>query len=345
MTCVVGVLMIIMIISQVLVRGQGRPVANNEEQQVPPLPQVEQADVNTKESELEQLQAELEKIRSQWGVLEADYPGHQSKVDKLTEDIRRLRESMPLDDENIPGKVESARTLKAQLDGRQKELLKQIKEERSKSMQLQKQYNARPKVTEIALTETRIVPTELNAVRFVCRHGRIYRMDSNEIGQAIGDAFKKIAAGITSSAPESERIDRLLNYFKEHDVGNNLFRVKVTYSPIGPFKRFIFSTELRSNTQGETVEELLSMSSKFRSAVSRIKPDKEYIVFSVWADSFDTYIAAQQVAENIYAVEGQYRTKIGMSWVAYDFDEEIMESWIPGVNIEQDKNTTIKNTM
>jgi hypothetical protein len=122
-----------------------------------------------------------------------------------------------------------------------------------------------------------------------------------------------------------------------------LFRVKVTHTIFGPFRGFTFTIEPRSITQGETVEELSSAGSKFRSAVSRIRPEKEYIRFAIWPDSFDVYAAAQQIATDIHKVEGQYKTKIGISWTAYDFDEEIKDVWIPGIDTPRSKGTIIIN--
>jgi hypothetical protein len=52
--------------------------------------------------------------------------------------------------------------------------------------------------------------------------------------------------------------------------------------------------------------------------LNSIDPDKQYLMFLAWADSFDVYEAARDAAKRV-------KERFSGSWIPYDIDEELTE--------------------
>ena len=69
----------------------------------------------------------------------------------------------------------------------------------------------------------------------------------------------------------------------------------------------------RRPTAGETVAEIRAPSSNFEVALSGYDPQRHYIQFYVWGDSFDAYLEARRQAESRGFSAGWEAYEIGQS--------------------------------
>jgi hypothetical protein len=158
-------------------------------------------------------------------------------------------------------------------------------------------------------------------VTFVCRRGRVFRLN---FGPRVDAAVDK-ALGFTVTEKTSltrEHLEKIAAYFEKHDIGDENVRVKYElktsrrFQGGGVVQRTYISTNIqfRGDSVGEDAPTILGGKSKAQTVLGKdLSPSRNWVRFLVWADSFDTYQAARDLAAN----------KLGyqVGWLPFDVDE------------------------
>ncbi len=132
----------------------------------------------------------------------------------------------------------------------------------------------------VRLPDPRPAPLAAQQLVWFSRYGRAFDPRFAELSRELDTVVR--------SAPRP--LDR---YFSSYDVGNELLRWRVSESADGLVHRL----DWRRLDIGETPEELQSPRAALRARLAEIDPQKHFIYFYVWGDSFEVYLEARRIAE------------------------------------------------
>jgi hypothetical protein len=196
---------------------------------------------------------------------------------------------------------------------------------------VQEKIGIAPGPMEIRLPVRGRIGKKLDPVLFVCRYGRVFPLDNSELQKPFtttaSAAFKSLKAKSNfSSMSMRARIDHMLAYFKRKRAGNKYFLLELgSVTKKGTFDGFNIYKVPREQ-EGESIEEATDTDSTFVRIVKNVDPNKQYIKFYVWSDSFSEYLALRRTAEQLHSA-GEGLTRLGFSWIPYSPTQELNEFW------------------
>lgn len=205
-----------------------------------------------------------------------------------------------------------------ELNRKKNDLEDRIRQSQAELASLTAQPVPKPPEKETVVSGGPVVrATNLPPVRYMCRNGRVFKFDTEELGDKIIEGVRaclRIPTGnITLDSQDCEKLER---YFSQKDIGNKLFRVRLTIVDLGVFKDPQVILEPRSNTQGEMIEQL-DENSNFVRSLRSINRNKNWVDFIVYDDSFEIFRKAQTYA---------LRQNLPVGWLPMDKEEKIRSS-------------------
>ncbi len=171
----------------------------------------------------------------------------------------------------------------------------------------------------LTLPERRLPPEGMLPVHFICRNGRIFPFNVDDLGKKFEETLRTVLNLPEKSAIaiETDSMPKIVNYFYAHDIGNEYIRMKVDHVAGALLVNYSF----RKNDQGETYDQLNDSTSNYVNALRSMDPSTRYIRYLVWADSFDLYNEARRIATKYNIMAG---------WEPYDKDEPLRELLVSG---------------
>jgi hypothetical protein len=124
---------------------------------------------------------------------------------------------------------------------------------------------------------------------FECRNDQLFFVDKTGLDRQVEELMSKLNPGVRGGELES-----LLKTIQRQDIGNAYYKVDPRYLLVGQM-----GLEPRTEVSGEEAGDLVSSSSKYRSMLSSLDKDKQYIAFLVRDDSFNIFRKARQVADSL----------------------------------------------
>lgn len=290
MTNVVGILVIVLVVTQLGVNDAVDRISASEAEELAKL----QLDVQKAEEELaprleeikdrdpEQMIKRLKELVNQIADAEADLAG-------LVE-MRQAAEADSLKP------VEEAKQLIAQQKKAEEELKQQIRELQNAVASLEARLESTPEreikpPKIVQLPNPRSAPDGAQPVIFYCRQGRVALLDvpaaqnrtkwlDFQINRRrLGDPAKGIECG------------KLFADFNREKFRDKNFELQLEARGRYPYIVFV-----ERENWGESVDEILAPGSDYRDVIARIDPRRFYVRFLVWPESFEAYIAARQIA-------------------------------------------------
>lgn len=166
----------------------------------------------------------------------------------------------------------------------------------------------------VNLPDPRPAPKEAKPIVFICRKGRIVPVDIPGLQVKAQEALKGAARAVFRQ--NAIDCDRLADIFEKKYVGDRFCQLKVR---IGGDAKPYLSVEPRADA-GDKTETIGERTSQFHRWIREIDPNKFYLDFRVFSDSFDTYLEARNAAasEGIlagwvpYAPTSEYRIPFGV---------------------------------
>jgi hypothetical protein len=154
-----------------------------------------------------------------------------------------------------------------------------------------------PLARDVKLPDPRPAPPGASEVNVLVRHGRAQVIDDRKllgelyrgIERALDEPLDRIALSVL---PIHQRI-RLISHFDRVPAGAQGLRWRI----VDDGRELKGILEWRRQALGETASELAQPSSSFRRELRRMSPHRAYLRYMVWADSFDTYLAARAASD------------------------------------------------
>jgi hypothetical protein len=167
---------------------------------------------------------------------------------------------------------------------------------------------------EVRVPDPRPPPSNAERIDYFVRYGRIFRVRTSEL-------FTELRRGLRSSTegrwalgrPLPLTLDRnqVVDYFRTNDLGTHALRWRVVNLASN---RFLAQLEWRTEKNGEALLEIERTASAYAQDLSRFDPRRTFFQFYVWDDSFDVYLKAREMANEMGYSAG---------WDALDRNEPI----------------------
>jgi hypothetical protein len=172
-----------------------------------------------------------------------------------------------------------------------------------------------PKV--VHLPNPRPAPEGAKPVTVLCREGRVLHIDAENLQERA----QKLANFIVSR----KKLDR----DPAAGIDGKILAEEFNRTSTIRDRDFDVTLEVRGRTPmlvlkrregaGETLEQLQRSGSQYQRDIGRLPPDKFYLQFLVWPDSFETYLQARKIASdrglpagwNATTMQGEYAIPLG----------------------------------
>lgn len=291
MTNVVGILIVILAVTQLSVGNAIRQIDRQGTH-----PDISEEALAHAREEHQQIKSLLAQFQCEWGQLKTREKKIRIELEKLKSLLTELRRfaRMPhisLDQQQLKAEVATLKNRLGDLERQIKLAEQQLKANESKFAKL---FASLPKPRELRVPTLQPAPENLRPLYFACRNDRVYPLNadllSKRLKAAVEEATGKRGDRISLDAKDASNIEK---YFEKHDVGDKYFRLKI--ENLGFV--LLLRTEPRSLEQGETVKQFQRSNSVYKRAIQSANANDRFLKFLVWSDSFDTYLAAKEIAE------------------------------------------------
>jgi len=312
MTNVVGILVIAAAVTQISVGDAVQGAASSRLE-----------DPDALRAQAKRLEELLAQLRKKWGVLEAQLEPNRADAERVRELIRKLRQELRQPLEGDPRTLaDRLATLKIRLT----ELERRIAAAQARRDELKaalEDHTPKRRI-RLRLPEPRPPPRGSEPTPWVCRGGRIYPLSdelARKIDRAVRTVMNKPRGNMSFTAADLSRIEE---HFRRNDIGDEFFRARVKNLGIN----LLLKLERRHPEQGSTLGDLEDPRCPYRAWLRRADPNKQWIKFLVWADSFELYIEAREYAETRTA-RGR-ASPLPAAWIPFSTGEEIQELLLGG---------------
>lgn len=327
MTNVVGILVIVLILTQISVGDAVKQIREQEAARkkaetapapppAPAVPTITPEALEEARKERDRIAALLAKLKQVWGDLRADVSRERVDLASLKKSLEDLKKLASEPAPKIPDAAELnslIAELKVKSDDLEKKVSDAQKELDKQRALLDKAVKDLPRPVAVTLPNPREPPPGATQALFVCKGGRIVRFDLPsletkflaEVRRCTGKPGEKVELGLGD--PE-----KIVAHFNANDIGDEYFRLRV--EKIGLVLPMRLRFEARRNDQGENSARLAQADSAFAREVAGLDPKRRYVRFSVWSDSFETYLAARKASDERGLAAG---------WIAFAMDETL----------------------
>jgi len=325
MTNVVGILVILLTVTQLGVRDAVKRISTTE---------------SVKPEVLEKTQEELRQLEKLHARLFARLKAlvEQGKADPSEElarvkkeildyqaDIEVLREKQEREKREAELAAKKALDeIKRLLEKHEKEaneLLAKVNQRAEELARLRAQLADTPEqgplpAKVVNLPNPRAAPEKTEPMMFICREGRIIPVDVEGLRERAQKRAEFIVLRRKLGRDPKAGIDGkvLAEEFNDKKIRDRYFELGMVVS--GRYPRLVFE---RRKDAGETIELLEHASSRYQQQIRRVNRKNYYLRFLVWPDSFETYLAARKIASErgllagwqAMTTSGEYTTSLG----------------------------------
>jgi len=240
-------------------------------------------------SELESLAASREELTERRREAGED-------MESLREESTRLREEIAVASAGGP---EALRAKLSDATAREQALRGDLAQAKQQQSELLERAAAadEPARRAMRLPDRRPAPAGAREVAVVVRYGHARVIDVRglirELERGVQRALDVPLDALSMSLlPIHQRV-RLQSYFDRIPIGVGGLRWRIA----GDGADLAAVLEWRNRELGETTEEIEQASSDFQRELRRTSPHRAFLRYIVWADSFDTYLAARQISD------------------------------------------------
>ena len=307
MTNVVGILVVLLAVTQLGVRDAVRQIQSN-------LPSVTEDELLDVRNEAEAVHAELAALQTNragvsGGNMQAAIRALEERIKALEKSIVGLRPSVG-DTGPLEKEADSLRT-------RLKNVEKSVVEDRKRLAEISDRLDKIPVPKKlpahvVRLPNPRPAPKGAPCFWFTCSNNRIAFLDAAAMrsmakervektgGRLTQDARSRFTSGLKGPGMKKKpqpaatyNGEKVMEYFEQRDIGTRDYRLTVRLN--SNRREELFATH-RANA-GEAARGLRAAYSKYRRALKNVAEKKGYVRFAVCGDSFEVYTAAREILE------------------------------------------------
>ncbi len=317
MTNVVGILVILLVVTQIGMRGAIRRIQYQ-------LPDVTVPQLDAMRKAVGALRGELRDLESRATATtsESVSPLALAQARREVEALTRKLMTRKTDIKDFTAIRKAIDELRKKVSGREKAIAALQKEiARLKALLERTPLRKAPPAKVIRLPSPRPAPAGAQCVWFTCKGGRIAYADTAGFRRAAKERIvslrqtlqynegRKLTGGGLGKwqgnrgkkeglKPEQVVYDpaKVVDYFDKRDVGTRDYRFYVKIEKnLGRENLYVAPRP----SGGETATQIRYRSSKFVRALRSIDPKKQYVRFLVWPDGFETYILARELVDRL----------------------------------------------
>lgn len=298
LTNVVGVLVMVLMLTSL-----------NVQKAVQRIREADPSQLGVSAAELARLEAQAEEQRLKREALEkqADLAALAAAQDKLTESLQKLAvlkqdtatplPALKLDElhKDVAAKSKQAEELSKKLVVAEDELAKL-----KRLLATTPELGPAPEAKLVSLPNPREAPPGAKQAIVICREGKVMPFDPNDLR----DRAKKRAQALLrplqlKAGPGGIDCEKFVKQFNNGPViGDSTARTRLGVENFNVYLYYDF------RSSGETPAQVSAPNSGFRRAIRSLDPTKYYISFLVWNDSFEAYVEARRVCDEVGILAG-----------------------------------------
>jgi hypothetical protein len=300
LTNVVGVLVMVLMLTSL-----------NVQKAVQRIREIDPSQLGISAAELARLEAQAEQQRQKRAALEqqADLAALAAAQQELTDNLQKLSllkqhsQAAPLPalkldalKKDVAAKSKQAADLGKQLTAAEEELAKL-----KRLLATTPELGPAPEAKLVSLPNPREAPPGAKPALVLCREGKVIPFDPNDLRDRAKKRANALLRPLKLRAGPGGMIDcdKLVRQFNDGPaIGDATARTRLG---IVNFNLYLYY-DFRS--AGETAAQVSTPNSGFRRAVRSLDPTKYYISFLVWNDSFEAYVEARRVCDEIGLLAG-----------------------------------------
>jgi hypothetical protein len=314
LTNVVGVLVLVLLLVSLNVREAVERILEFNPDQLG-ISASDLAGVQKQAADLARQREELAQLASPEQVTadEQEVIALRQQIDKLNSG--QAPEPIP------PEKLEELRKKVADDAKKSQELAKQVANmdadlQKLKGQLDQTQPVAAPPAKIVSLPNPREAPKDAKPLLVICRDERVAAFDPDALRESAKKRAQFLLTPLQKKAGPDGAIDcqKFVDQFnKASSVSSEGYRARLAVENFN----LVLIYEPRG-TAGETAKQVVNAGSELRRVLKRLDPQKFYIRFLVWSDSFDAYVAARAVCDELNVLAGwepynaDFQWKIGL---------------------------------
>jgi hypothetical protein len=281
-------------------------------------------------ADLAAAQRQAADVAQQLASLKTKADSQQAETDRrelrsLAEQVQKLQQ-VPKPEPIPPEKAEELRNQNATAAKKVSDLSTEVTQLEEELQRLKGQLDATPAVAvpppkTVPLPNPREAPKDAKPVQVICRDGRTAVFDPDELQASAKKRVAYLLRPMQVKAGPNGEIDcqKLVDQFhKSGNVTSGPYRARLSVENF----QLMLTYELRG-TSGETAAQVVARNSDLRRLLRRVDPQKYYVQFLVWSDSFDAYVAARSVCDELNLAAGwiplnadhQWKTGLGIAVV------------------------------
>lgn len=305
LTNVVGILLIILIFTVLSGVDAVKRIKNF-------VDEITVAQLEKTKSESAELRKQLEQLREQLAAVETQTPDGPASIERAKLSIEQLKADLEklakteVDPESLAKQIAERQQRTQTLEGQLAEQQKTIADLKAR---LAENVAAGPELDAkvVNLPDPKEAPQGSQGLIFLCRGGQIVPLDAAGLQAKAMEVVKKS----TRALVRQDRIDcaKLTDLFEKQFVGDRYCQLKVR---VGGDARPYLAVFPRKDA-GLNTAELRNPKSALTRSLRETDPQKFFLDFRVWSDSFETYLEARNMAAKRGVLAG---------WIPYVPDAE-----------------------
>ena len=172
-----------------------------------------------------------------------------------------------------------------------------------------------PEAKLVSLPNPREAPAGAKQNLFICRGGKVMAFDPNDLRSRAKKRAEAMLKPLRLRAGPNGSIDCEKFITQFNNAGSISDAAAKMRLGVENFNLYIYY-EYKSS--GETARQLAAQNSDFRRAIRQLDPAKNYATFLVWNDSFETYVEARRICDEMGLLAGwtplaeDYVYKVGL---------------------------------
>lgn len=308
MTNVVGILVIVLVVTQLGVRDAVDRITTEKTKEVT------QEDIEAKKAEIaaaiaarEEAERQRQEVLDQIELLSKEGNDERLKeeLEVLDGRLRWKRDDLTKIIEKRAGekaahlqKAAEARKLAEEFEKKEKELREKVLAAQEREAQILALLDNTPMPEAVPakvvnLPNPRKAPEGATPKYLICREGKLYPWDRDNLRMGAQQRAEQLVALRNLAANPKTGIDpkRLVPMFDKLRLNDEWFLLKLKANGRQP--RLVFE---RKRNAGYTIEDLENPRGPYARILKSIDPSKHYLRFTVWTDSYDVYLTARRIA-------------------------------------------------
>ena len=311
MTNVVGILVILLVVTQLGVRSAVSRIRSN-------LPEVDIEQLETARKDSEVVLELFNTVQNQWDQEETAFKENNNLMVILNKRVDPAAEKMLADaqanHDSVSEKIEEREKRESDLQvfiEKLKREIEQIKKDLAESKKQKK-----PPVKIVRIPNPRPAPKNSKGEWFICKNGRVIHVDVDSIASVVARRISMMKmqlrygkAGLSRAAnkrggkaqPFEYDAEKVIDYFKKN-------KIVIDGQGIIVYNRRYYTpcwlTLALDTKRGEDAVVAARAWSKYRKALSAVKKRNNYAKFIVYPDSFELYLKVREVANALKVPAG-----------------------------------------